>query len=58
MKTIMTIDDSSSMRTMIAFTLTTAGFEAVQAARRERGAGFTQKPRNSLVPVASETCRT
>jgi two-component system chemotaxis response regulator CheY len=30
-KTIMTVDDSSSMRQMVSFTLTDAGFTAVQA---------------------------
>jgi len=49
MATILAVDDSTSMRQMVAFTLKGAGFEVVEAADGKEALGAAQRTRFDLV---------
>jgi len=48
-KTILTVDDSTSMRQMLAFILKGAGYEVVQASNRDEALGFAGKQAFDMV---------
>jgi two-component system, chemotaxis family, chemotaxis protein CheY len=48
-KTILTVDDSTSMRQMLAFILKGAGYDVVQAASAEEAIGFARQQRFDMV---------
>jgi two-component system chemotaxis response regulator CheY len=48
-KTILTVDDSTSMRQMLAFILKGAGYDVVQAASAEEAIGFASQQRFDMV---------
>lgn len=49
MKTILTVDDSASMRQMVGFTLRTAGYQVVEAADGEDGYAKAMNHELSLI---------
>ncbi|MCW8888026.1 MAG: response regulator, partial [Gammaproteobacteria bacterium] len=49
MATILAVDDSTSMRQMVAFTLKGAGFDVVEAADGKQALGEAQKTKFDLV---------
>lgn len=49
MTTIMTVDDSTSMRQMVSFTLQSVGYEVLEAANGEQALEIARKHKLSLV---------